>query len=197
MRESSDIVQRTGDQEQIPTLAALAAQRDLLYGRADAAVRHLEPIFPTSDTEHEVPLLLAEAYIASGNHTRAMQLIRVRSELARLQNNRLVLPGWLRLEAMLLLSHGQWEEADEALQTALSLASTLPYPYEAAQILFVRGRLRAEQGRSGEARGFMEEALTKFQRLGAQPFAQRVDQDLDALPPGRAQSQRQSGSGRA
>ncbi len=86
---------------------------------------------------------------------------------AREQGEMIALADALRVEGMVLTAQGQQEAAGKVLTEALHMARTLPYPYAEARILEGLGRL--------------EEALTIFQRLGAQKDIERTTEALVEL----------------
>jgi tetratricopeptide (TPR) repeat protein len=181
------IVERTGDRARVPQAQALLAQRELWHGQADAALARLEPL-PVqfhlgghSDHGRSELMLLAEAYMATGNAARAAEVVTSGVERAVAHKNRVALADWRRLQGMLLVEHGRWVEAERAMADAASLAAALPYPYARARALYEWGRLCIQRGAHAEAHGHLEAALAIFQQLGAQPFVERTEKALAYL----------------
>ncbi|MFQ5665546.1 MAG: protein kinase [Candidatus Binatia bacterium] len=74
--------------------------------------------------------------------------------------------------AVVLSADGQWDEATQALDEALAIARRYGVPWDEADALHERARLqlaRQEQDARGrtEALGFLDQAITIYQRLGA------------------------------
>jgi len=82
---------------------------------------------------------------------------------------------------MVLAQEGKSPEAERAFQEAVTLAKPMPYPYGEARALYEWGRMLAEQRELKQARPRLEEALTVFQRLGAQPYIEWTEQALVQL----------------
>lgn len=185
LEQCMSIIERTEDRGSVPGVQALLAQRDLLQGKTDAAVVRLESLLDQYDLDHDLLLVLAEGYVGTGHAVRADEVITHGVQQAMTQNNRLALADWKRLQGALRTEQGRWEEAEGALEEALSLASAMPYPYATARASYEWGRLRARQGELGEARGRLQEALAIFQMLGARPDADRTERALAGLSAGR------------
>ena len=58
----------------------------------------------------------------------------------------------------------------------------MPYPYAEGRLLHAYGQMHVAKGEPGPARERLEAALAIFRRLGARKDAERVEQDLAALP---------------
>jgi predicted ATPase/DNA-binding XRE family transcriptional regulator/Tfp pilus assembly protein PilF len=182
LEESMRIVERTGDRSSVPEAQGLLAGRDLWDGRPGAALVRLEALLSQFSLGHDELMVLAEAYMMTGNAPRADEVVTGGAERAAAQNNRLAGADWRRLQGVLLTEHGRWDEAERALATATSLAAALPYPYSRARALYEWGRMCMRREALGEAQRYLEEALEAFRRIGAQPFVERTEEVLAEAP---------------
>jgi hypothetical protein len=69
-----------------------------------------------------------------------------------------------------------------ALDDAITLSRSIPYPYAEARALYVYGQLHASKREPEQARVYYEQALTILNHLGERLYAERIEQALDALP---------------
>jgi ATP/maltotriose-dependent transcriptional regulator MalT len=89
----------------------------------------------------------------------------------------------LCVHAKLLLANGELAGAETVLNDLLDLTRSLPYPFVEAQALVACGQLEAMRGSPGAARQRLEEALTIFRRLAAQPFVEQAERAMAQLAP--------------
>jgi hypothetical protein len=87
----------------------------------------------------------------------------------------------LRVQAMVTIRQGHWEEATSALDEGLELAQAMPYPYAEARLQHVYGEMYLQKGEPGSARERLEAALAIFRRLGAHKDIERVEQAIADL----------------
>jgi tetratricopeptide (TPR) repeat protein len=86
----------------------------------------------------------------------------------------------LRVQAMIAIQKGRWDEAIAALEEGLELARSMPYPYAEGRLLHVYAELYLQKGEPGPARECLEAALAIFRRLGARKDVERVEHALAA-----------------
>jgi Flp pilus assembly protein TadD len=79
---------------------------------------------------------------------------------------------------MVLDHRHHWDEADQAFGEAVSLAQAMPYPYAEGRALHEYGMLNIHRGKSGQAKGLLEEALAIFRKLRAQQDIARTAREL-------------------
>ena len=103
--------------------------------------------------------------------------------LAQTRQVRLFLPDVLRIQALLCIGQERWEEAQAALEEALSLCQAMPYPYAEAKALYVYGLLHQAKGEPELARERLEAALAILHRLGERLYAEQVERTLAHLGP--------------
>jgi tetratricopeptide (TPR) repeat protein/transcriptional regulator with XRE-family HTH domain len=161
------------------------AELAFMQGHPEQALAQLQLTVTTPRGEAYSPFtspILAAIYLETGATDEAEDVIRQGSAQAAATHHPLALVPWLRLQGVLLTTKQQWNEAEQTFTEAVSLPRSLPYPYAEAQAQYEWGRMELQRGRQEEGRELLERALAIFQRLGAQPFVERVQQVL-AEPP--------------
>ncbi|MGH2449488.1 MAG: tetratricopeptide repeat protein, partial [Chloroflexota bacterium] len=175
LEEPFTLAERSGQTVQLPRLEIPLAANDRREGNPRRALQRLEPLIdrPAFETapDHEPMLVAAEAYLEIGDEQRAEEIIEQGLTFARDQEHRLVIVEWLQLKSILAERRGRRPQAIALLDDALTLARAIPYPYQEALTLHRLGMLTGELDHLIAARDI-------FQRLGARPFAGRVE-DLE------------------
>ncbi|MGO8950026.1 MAG: ATP-binding protein [Ktedonobacterales bacterium] len=165
----------------LPVHAALA-EADLVHQDAATALARLGPwLDRTSPYEQAftglIPLI-AWACLQLGEDERAADVLAECLAHARERHYQLQLADALRIEAILALRQSRWEDAKAALDEALVLARSMPYPYAEAKALYVYGDLHAARGNLERAREQYAAALAILDRLGERLYAEQVEQAL-------------------
>src|SRR5262249_24936975 len=115
------------------------AEAELLCGDATAACTRLEPLLDslldTSVFASVVEALLAWAYLGLGQLDRAASTWERGIQRARGEGYNLALVDLLRVQALYHLRREDSQQARAALNEALSLAHSMPYPYAVAKVL--------------------------------------------------------------
>jgi tetratricopeptide (TPR) repeat protein len=75
---------------------------------------------------------------------------------------------------------GAFAAAETAFAEALEHARAMPWPFAEATIHFEWGLLERARGREDAAVRRLQEALTLFRSLGAEPYARLVKESLSA-----------------
>jgi DNA-binding NarL/FixJ family response regulator len=91
-----------------------------------------------------------------------------------------------RCRGLVLAARGELDAAAEALEQALVEHEACPMPFEQARTLLVQGQLLRRLKRRREARLALEQARELFERLGAEPWVARADEELRRVTPRRA-----------
>ena len=161
------------------------AERELLMGRADATRTRLMLVLDQTDQEEldvtEFLPLLAWATLDCGDNTEAEALLSACLRRAQEQEARIVVPDALCIQARLEAHRGRWAEAERALEEALALCRSMPYPYAEAKALYEYGHLRLQQGEARLARQRFEEALAICARLGERLYVRQIEAALTVL----------------
>ena len=84
----------------------------------------------------------------------------------------------LRVQALVLSKQERWEEAEQALQEALTLCRGMNTPYAEAKTLYTAGLVSHQKGELEPARQRFEEALGICTHLGERLYAQHIEQLL-------------------
>jgi uncharacterized protein HemY len=87
-------------------------------------------------------------------------------------------PDVLRVHAMLAIRQERWADAAQYLEEGLGLARQIGMPFHEALLLEQCGRMQESRGDTAAARQSLEQSLVLLKRLGAAPFAQRVEHTL-------------------
>jgi tetratricopeptide (TPR) repeat protein len=184
LEEALTVVRQSNELQGMSIIFRLLAEKDLLQGHPQAALRHRElmPEVPgnLSWVLLELPSV-ARAHLELGNVDRAAQLVETVLQRAHDQNARLALAIALPVQGLILSKQRQWQEAEETLTEATALARSMPYPFGEASALYEWGRLDAARGEPQLARKHLEAALAIFQRLGARPYVERTERALQEL----------------
>lgn len=154
---------------------------DLGYGRNDDAIKNLKPLFELlCSTTAAVPFLfqeapdLIEAYVHTGRRAEAERA------LTTFQGQTEGTPGSWPLAAAARCRGLIDEDFEPAFARAFALHEQTTMPFECARTQLCYGeRLRRSKRRS-EARGQLHAALSTFERLGAEPWADRARNELRA-----------------
>ncbi len=131
-------------------------------------------------TQYVLPAL-AWAQLEAGQIERAAMTVCGAIERARRGTCRLALAQLLRVQALMLLRQGCWDEAAQALVEGLALTRSMPYPHGEGRLLEVYSRLHLARGDTAAARACLEAALTIFRWLGARADIESAEQLLASL----------------
>jgi DNA-binding CsgD family transcriptional regulator len=93
-----------------------------------------------------------------------------------------------RITALVAAGRGDYAEANREINAALEAHADLPEPFEHARTLHLAGRVERSARRWGAARAAFEDALERFDRLGAARWAEKAAADLARLPGRRPRS---------
>ncbi|HZS92214.1 MAG TPA: AAA family ATPase [Chloroflexota bacterium] len=182
LAEVSALLERAGDLNPLREAQSHLAELDLLQGRPAAARDRLIPLLDRAGLEEmDVTQLLptlAWAHLELGDVPAAVELAVQAIRRAKAQSLQRALVNALRVQAMVAIRQGQWDEATSALEEGLELARTMPYPYAEARLLHVYGQMHVQTGETEPARERMEAALVIFRRLGARKDIERVEQAI-------------------
>jgi tetratricopeptide (TPR) repeat protein len=175
---------------------ALLVELDVLQEQPKQALARLEPLLDRPGWKDRPDLLvpLGWAQLEAGNLAEAGRTTHAAISASRTfqpptsdlsVNHVALLVDALRIHGMVLGRQRSHEEAEHSFQEAVTLAQSMPYPYGEARALCEWGQVLAQEGELEQARPRLEEALAIFRRLGARPYAERTEQALDTLAPGR------------
>src|SRR5205823_6979879 len=110
---------------------------------------------------------LAWAHLETGAIAEAGAAAALTVARATALGYRLPLVEAWRIQGMVCLRAGRWDEARRAFADGLALARDLPYPYAEARLLHMNGLLHVQMGEPVPARAQVEAARALFARLGA------------------------------
>jgi adenylate cyclase len=181
LNEALAVSERTGDRQLLEDGQSYLAELDILTGNSQDAVRRLEDWAAQEDVSNHCRSVLAWALLEEEAVGRAAQVVADALHSARRTQNQIELVQALRVHGMVLMRQGALEEAANAFQEGLEIASSLPYPYAEARILFKMGLLERKRGDPEGARARLDDALAIFRRLGALKDVEQTEQDVAKL----------------
>jgi tetratricopeptide (TPR) repeat protein len=183
VEEALTIAKQSGQTHQLRYLQVTPAAWDLFEGRAEESLQRLAPLLDTpifeTTLDHRAMQIAAEAYIALSD-PRAQALVRAGLAQAVGQSNHLARLGWLQTAGLLAAKEDR-DTALDILRDALALARSMPDVFAEANVLCRRGTIRGDEGGQHD----LEAALALFARLGARPFAHRVEREITTLTDNR------------
>jgi tetratricopeptide (TPR) repeat protein len=127
--------------------------------------------------------LLAWAYLELGEVGQAQALLAQVLRTARQARMDPTLVQALRVQALVLSKQERWEEAEQALQEALTLCRGMATPYAEAKTLYTAGLVSHQKGELEPARQRFEAALTILEQLGERLYARSIEQMLGQWEP--------------
>jgi tetratricopeptide (TPR) repeat protein len=182
---AATIAKQSGGDQVLRLIEALWAECELLEDNAAAAYARLVPLFEEGDlqerTRIELGVLRGWAAAQLGAEAEAATYVVDSVKSASEQQMHLVLPDALRVQALWEIGRRNWAEAEAALEQALFLCRTMPYPYAEAKALYVYGQLHAAQAQPQRARARFDEALSICGRLGERLYAGHIEAALARL----------------
>jgi tetratricopeptide (TPR) repeat protein/transcriptional regulator with XRE-family HTH domain len=182
LTEALRLAQRNHDMQALCWVKAALAEWDLLAGRPEAARVRLAPLRDAPglivSNSGESLALLAWAYLEVGEVGQAQALLAQVLRTARQARMGPTLVQALRVQALAWSKEERWQEAEQALQEALTLCRRMATPYAEAKTLSVAGLVSRERREFELARQRFEAALTILQRLGERLYAGYIEQLL-------------------
>jgi DNA-binding CsgD family transcriptional regulator/predicted negative regulator of RcsB-dependent stress response len=164
---------------------------ELSLGDATAALGYLRRSFElhNSFTLDPGPHLgdLLEALIAVGDLDEAEEVLATWEERALKLDRAWALAILARCRGLLLAARGDLDGAFASFERALAEHAHSTDPFHHARTLLALGRTQRRAKRRGAARATLEDALTRFERLGAPLWAEQTRAELARIG-GRAPS---------
>jgi len=163
----------------------LVAEKDLLEGKAAAAVNLLEGQMSDGGWQEDAGFLwtLAWAYLDADRYDDALEASSRAVEQARARRIQADMVEALAVRGLVLARQPRGEEAGHVLGEALDLARSMPFPFGEARALAYRGSWRAQRGEHDEALADLRQSLAIFERLGAREDARRVERAIEEVVP--------------
>jgi tetratricopeptide (TPR) repeat protein len=183
--EAVAISTRGGSPDVLLHAQRLLAEYALLRDRPEEVPDRLEPLLDHPGLpEYNVPALLttlAQAYLQTGDTSRAEEALTESVQRATAANLRFVLVDARRVEGVLRIGQNRFDEARRALEEAVSLARATEFPYAEGRGLSELGILYQRMERASQARELLLTAQAIFNRLGARHDLLRTEQALTPL----------------
>jgi tetratricopeptide (TPR) repeat protein len=186
-QEASRLAELLRNRNPLRLAQSVLAEQDLLGGHPQQALDRLLPLLEQRGQQKLTILLVvylcAWAYLELDDTTQADQIVMQAIADARADQNRFALVNALRVQAQILAQQEQWQEAAAALDEAITLAQTMPYPHAEAKALYVYGLLHQRKGEPALARERWQAGLVICQQLGERLYAQQMEKALAQLEP--------------
>jgi DNA-binding CsgD family transcriptional regulator len=132
--------------------------------------------------------LHVDALVSLGRYAEAQAHLDSFEALVRARREPALLATTLRLRGSLATARGELPRAEAAYLDGLGQASVIEHPLERALLELALGRLLRRKGRRAAAAVQLTAARERLSRLGALPYLDRYDRELDAYAsalPGR------------
>jgi tetratricopeptide (TPR) repeat protein len=182
LTQALTLAERNHDLQALCWVQGALAEWDLLSGRPEAARRRLAPLLAAPGLmvsfSKEALALLAWAYLELGEVGQTQALLAQVLSTARQARMGPTLVQALRVQALVLSKQERWEEAENALQEALTLCRGMAAPYAEAKTLYATGLVSHKKGELEPARQRFEVALTILEQLGERLYARHIEQLL-------------------
>jgi tetratricopeptide (TPR) repeat protein len=182
LTEALRLAQRNHDLQALCWVQGPLAEWDLLASRPEAARGRLAPLLDAPGLmvsySRESLALLAWAYLELGEVDQAQALLARVLRTARQARMGPTLVQALRVQALVLSKHERWQEAEHALQEALTLCRGMAAPYAEAKTLYAAGLVSHKRREFEPARQRFEAALAILERLGERLYARYIEQLL-------------------
>jgi hypothetical protein len=182
LAEAEALAQQRGPAQVLRFCTALRAECALLAGQPEAAIARLMPWFtgePMQErTRLELSVLRAWAAVELGAEADAQAWVTDTVEGARACHMDLILPDALRVQALWAMRQRRRQEAERALDEAVSLSQAMAYPYAEAKALYVLGKLWAAGSEPARAREYFAQAQAICVRLGERLYGAAIEQSV-------------------
>jgi DNA-binding NarL/FixJ family response regulator len=161
---------------------AIAGFLEVSLGNHQAALDILEPLLSNlqkslEGTAEFVPDAV-EALVHLGRLDEAEPLIEALERNGRRLDRAWMLAVGARCRGMVLAAHGDLDDANRAVETAMAEHERLPMPFERARTQLLLGRLQRRLGHRDAATTTLRGALESFERLGTPLWADRASAEL-------------------
>jgi tetratricopeptide (TPR) repeat protein len=187
LEQASAMAERSGDLEALRYAQVPLVERELVSGEPEQARTRLDRLFDRRSAGWDegvahLLVLLAWSHVQLDDAAQAEELTALSIRRAIAEENRLALVDALRVQALRALRQRRLQDAEGALQEALSRAQAMSYPYGEARALFTYGLMLAEQGETALARERLDVALTILSRLGERLYMEAAEHLLASVP---------------
>jgi tetratricopeptide (TPR) repeat protein len=185
LQEALDIAGNNSDLQGIVAGTVAQAELSLLQGNATEAIEQLQPLLDHPDVDQailaDVLVPLAAGHAGNSALATAEELIEQALDNSSSLGQPVTYAEALLVRGEVLAAQGRLQDAIADLEVDVRLAREMEYPNLQARSLYALGLLYGEQGDRERTRDQLEEALTVFERLRAQPHIQRTQQALTEL----------------
>lgn len=179
---------RSEDYEQAIVASAIArAQLASARGNPDDVISALRPVAELTDREGvdepgcwPWPHLWAEALVHTGDLAGAGRFLDMHESLAVARERRSSIAKLARVRGQLHAAQGEGRLADESFARSLDAAERTRMPLDIASAHLSWGQALRRRNRRSDAQQHLVAARDIYARLGARPFCQRCDREIQA-----------------
>jgi tetratricopeptide (TPR) repeat protein/transcriptional regulator with XRE-family HTH domain len=179
LTQALTLAEQNHDMQALCCVQGPLAEWDLLAGRPEAARVRLASLLDAPGLmvsySRESLSLLAWAYLELGEVDQAQALLAQVLRTARQARMVPALVQALRVQALVLSKQERWEEAEHALEEALTLCRGMAAPYAEAKTLYAAGLVSHNKREVAPARQRFEGALEICTRLGERLYARHIE----------------------
>jgi tetratricopeptide (TPR) repeat protein len=162
-----------------------AAQGNILRGNPEQARDRLLPLLDRDGVEEQdvswfLPVL-AWAYLEAGDPERARETARHALRRGKEHGDQIVMADALWVSGRIATHAERWEVAEQFFMEGLALTRGNSFRWAEIRTAFEYGCMQARAGRPTEAFATLQEALTEFRRMRAQPYIERTEKEIARL----------------
>jgi tetratricopeptide (TPR) repeat protein len=183
LKEADAVASHLGIGSMAREVAGLLAEREILRGRWEEALAHLQPLLRGPEWQEHLNFLLplAWTYLEVGNVGAAQDAADKASAEAARQRTPVGRVEALRIQGVIASRQGRWEGAERYFGDALQRSGEIGYPWGEARALYGLGLMYSRMQDRDRAREFLDRARLAFGRLGAGAYLERTDRAKQAL----------------
>jgi DNA-binding CsgD family transcriptional regulator len=124
--------------------------------------------------------LYADALVSAERFEQADAFLAPHERLAEQRGRRSMMARLARVRGRLDAAQGRVEDAEKAFQRGLELVGQLPLPFHQAQLELTYGQTLRRLGQRRAAAAQLHAAHERFAALGARPYLDRCERELNA-----------------
>jgi DNA-binding CsgD family transcriptional regulator len=179
---------QSGDYELMIAAAGLArAELAAARGNHDGVLRALEPLLEITPRDGiDEPgfwpwqALYGDALVSAGRLEQAEAFLAPHERLATQRDRRSMVARLAGVRGRLEAAHGNTHAAEQAFQRGLELTQHLPSPFQRALLELAYGQTLRRAGQRRAAAAHLHAAHERLTTLGARPYLERCERELNA-----------------
>jgi tetratricopeptide (TPR) repeat protein len=176
MADSADIQERTGYACCSAVVLLDAGDPGEALREAEKALAAREPLGVASEAAKEAFVIALEAALRIDDLDKVQELLDLVGTLPPGQRTQFLDAQWTRFRARLDVKRGELEHVESRYKAAAGSFREISFPFYLAATLLDYGAWLTAEGRPSDAEPLLDEARAIFERLGAKPWLERLDQ---------------------